>query len=100
MRQAFDPSKAAGQNAIVQYDLDTPQRLVSYQLNVDSGTCTVEKGTSGEPRATMAMSLSDFTRLMAGALDGMTAFTSGRLKISGDLMFPQTMVSWFKQPGS
>jgi len=99
MRQAFDPSKAASQSAIIQYDLDTPRGLVNYQLKIDDGTCTVEKGTSAEPRATMAMNLPNFVRLMAGVLDGMSAFTSGRLKISGDLMFPQTMAGWFKQPG-
>jgi putative sterol carrier protein len=100
MKEAFDPPRAAGQSAVVQYDLDTPRGLVSYQLQVDNGTCTVGRGTSGEPRATIAMNLPDFVRLMAGVLDAMTAWTSGKLKVSGDLMFTQTMGTWFKQPGS
>jgi putative sterol carrier protein len=100
MKEAFDPSKAAGQSAIIQYDLDTPHGLVNYQLNVDNGTCTVEKGTTGEPRVTMALSLPNFVRLIAGVLDGMQAFTSGQLKISGDIMFSQNVTNWFKQPGS
>jgi len=98
MKEAFDPSKAAGQSAIIQYDLETPQGVVNYQLNVDNGTCTVEKSSDGEPRITLAMSMPNFVRLMAGELDGMTAFTSGQLKISGDMMFSQTMTSWFTQP--
>ena len=100
MKGAFDPSAAAGQSAVMQYDLDTPGGLVSYQLKVDSGTCTLEKGTSGTPRVTLGLSLPDFLRLLAGELDPTQAFTSGQLKISGDLMFSQNLGTWFKQPGS
>ena len=78
MKAAFDPAKAAGQSAVVQYDLDCPQGLVHYQLKVEDGTCSIEKGTSGTPRATIAMNLPDFVRLMAGVLDGMAAWTSGK----------------------
>jgi putative sterol carrier protein len=100
MKEAFDPSKAAGQSAIVQYDLDTPRGILNYQVKVDNGTCTIEKGTSGESRVTMAMSLPNFVRLMAGLLDATMAFTSGQLKISGDIMFSQNLATWFKQPGT
>ena len=100
MKGAFDPSAAVGQSAIVQYDLDTPQGLLNYQVKVDNGACTIEKGTSGESRVTMAMSLPNFVRLMAGVLDATMAFTSGQLKISGDIMFSQNLATWFKQPGS
>ena len=100
MKAAFDPSRAAGHGAIIQYDLDTPRGLVNYQVNVNSGTCTIEKGTTGEPRVTLAMSMPDFVRLMAGVLDAMQAFMSGRLKISGDIMFSQSLTSWFTPPGS
>ncbi len=100
MAKAFDPSKAAGQSAIIQYDLDTPQGLVSYQMKVDNGTCTVEKGASGEARVTMAMSMPNFVRLMAGLLDAMQAFMSGQLKVSGDVMYSQNVGNWFTPPSS
>jgi putative sterol carrier protein len=67
---------------------------------VDDGTCTVEKSTDSEARVTLGLSMPNFVRLIAGQLDGMTAFTSGQLKISGDMMFTQTMTSWFTPPGS
>ena len=100
MKNAFDPSKAAGQSAIVQYDLETPGGLVSYQIKVDDGTCTVEKSAGGEARVTLGLSMPNFVRLIAGQLDGMAAFTSGQLKISGDMMFTQTMTGWFTPPSS
>ena len=100
MKSAFDPSAAVGQSAIAQYDLDTPGGLVSYQLNVDNGACSLEKGASGEARVTMGLSMCNFVRLIAGELDPMNAFTSGQLKISGDIMFSQNVGTWFTQPGS
>ena len=98
MKAAFDPAAAVGQSAIAQYDLDTPGGLVSYQIKVDSGTCSVGKGAPGEARVTMAMSMPNFVRLMAGVLDATQAFMNGQLKISGDVMFAQNVGTWFKQP--
>jgi len=100
MKDAFDPSKAAGVTAIIQYDIDTPNGLMSYQLKVDNGTCSIENGAASDPRVTLALNLPNFVRLMIGELDGMQAFMSGKLKVSGDIMFSQNIASWFKQPGS
>ena len=100
MKATFDPSAAVGQSAVVQYDLDTPRGLVNYQVKVDNGTCTIEKGATDEPRVTLAMSMPNFVRLMAGVLDAMQAFMNGQLKISGDVMFSQNVGNWFKQPDS
>src|SRR5438132_1209472 len=55
------------------------------------------KGAPGPARVTLALAFPDFLRLVSGKLDGMQAFFSGKLKVSGDMMFAQTMQSWFKQ---
>jgi putative sterol carrier protein len=60
----------------------------------------VAKGAAESPRVTLALNLPDFLRMMTGELNGMQAFTSGRLKISGDLMFSQALASWFKDPNA
>ena len=44
--------------------------------------------------------LPNFLRLMIGELDVMQAFMSGKLKVSGDIMFSQNIASLFKQPGT
>ena len=92
MKGAFDPSSAAGQSAIIQYDIDAPRGIASYQLNVDNGTCTVEKGTNGEPRVTMALNMPEFL-----ASDGRPArpdewpLRPGKLKITrATSCFPRT----------
>jgi putative sterol carrier protein len=100
MKDAFEPSKATGQTAVIQYNIDTPNGVMSYHLNVDNGTCSIEKGAASEPRVGFAIDLPNFLRLVIGELDGMKAYMSGQLKITGDLMFSQNIPRWFKQPGS
>ena len=100
MKAAFDPSKAAGQSAVIQYVIDSPAGEMNYHLNVEDGTCEVLKGTDENPRVTLALNLPDFLRMMTGELNGMQAFTSGKLKISGDLMFSQNLATWFKDPNA
>lgn len=95
MRSAFDPSKAVGQDAVIQYAIDGSAAKLNYQLNVKDGVCDVSKGTADDPRVTMALSLPNFVRMSTGELNGMQAFMSGKLKISGDLMFSQSLASWF-----
>jgi putative sterol carrier protein len=97
MAAAFDAQAAAGQSAIVQYDVTAADGVHSYQLKCADGKCAVQKG-GGEPaRITLSLSVPDFLRLIGGKLDGMQAFMSGKLRIAGDMMFAQTMQTWFKR---
>ena len=100
MQAAFDPSAAGSQSAVIQYAIDSPAGEMNYNLNVADGACEVAKGAAENARVTLALNLPDFLRMMTGELNGMQAFTSGRLKISGDLMFSQSLASWFKDPNA
>jgi putative sterol carrier protein len=95
MQQAFQPEKAAGQRAVVQWNVDAPDGTRSRTVHIADGTCTVEPGPADSPRLTLTFSLADFLRFISGQLDGMQAFMSGKLKLSGDIMLAQTMQSWF-----
>jgi putative sterol carrier protein len=97
MAEAFLPDKAGGQSAVIQYDVTSPDGKLSYQLKVANGTCQVNKGAPDSARVTLGLSTPDFLRLITGKLDGQTAFFQGKLKLSGDMMFAQTMQSWFKR---
>ena len=48
-----------------------------------------------DPRVTLAFNLPNFLRMVTGELNGMQAFTTGKLKISGDMMFSQKLAAWF-----
>jgi putative sterol carrier protein len=98
MAEAFLPAKAAGQSAVIQYDVKAGGKAHSYQLKVADGTCQIAKGAGGPARVTLGLSLADFMRLVSGKLNGMQAFMSGKLKMQGDMMFAQTMQGWFQPP--
>jgi putative sterol carrier protein len=97
MKDRFVPEKAAGDAAVIQYDIAAPDGVHTFQLKVASGQCEVTKGAPGPARVTLALTLPNFLRLVSGKLDGMQAFLGGKLKVSGDLMFAQTMQRWFRQ---
>ncbi len=99
MKAGFNPSKAAGQSAVIQYIIDSPAGEMHYHLNVEEGACGLAKGPAENPRVTLAFSLPNFLRMVTGELNGMQAFTSGKLKITGDLMFSQVLATWFSGPG-
>ena len=50
MEQAFQPDKAAGQNAVVQWDVDAPDGKHSRTVHIADGTCKVEPGGAESPR--------------------------------------------------
>ena len=95
MQERFQPDKAAGQSANIGWDITTPDGVQSYQVQIADGAANVVKGSTDPTRVTLAMSLADFIRFIAGKLDGMQAFMAGKLKLQGDMMFAQTMQSWF-----
>lgn len=96
MVEAFLPEKAGGQSAVIQYDVSAPDGKHSYQLKVADGKCQLGKGAAESARVTLTLAAPDFLRLVTGKLNGQTAFFQGKLKLSGDMMFAQTMQSWFK----
>ena len=49
-------------------------------------TCTVSEGAHDSPTTTIKMAAPDFLDLIGGKLNAMKAFTTGKLKISGDVM--------------
>jgi putative sterol carrier protein len=97
MQERFQPDKAAGQSAVIGWDIAAPDGARTYQVKVENGTCTVEKGGTEAARVTLGLSLADFMRFIGGKLDGMQAFMGGKLKLQGDMMFAQTLQTWFGQ---
>jgi putative sterol carrier protein len=96
MVDAFIPEKAGGQSAVIQYDVTSPAGTHSYQLKIADGKCQLVKGAPESARVTLALSAPNFLRLVTGKLNGQTAFFQGKLKLAGDMMFAQTMQSWFR----
>ena len=97
MAAAYNPAKAT-REAVFQWDVTTPDGVETYTVEC-SETCTVEHSKAESPTVTLGLPLPDFLRLILGQLDGMQAFMTGKLKLTGDVMLAQAMQSWFDRPG-
>jgi putative sterol carrier protein len=98
MSESFNPDKAAGQQAVVQYEINAPDGVHQYAMRIADGRCEIDKGQAESPRVSLRLGLADFLRLITGAANGMQLFMTGKLKVSGDLFFAQTYQSWFDRP--
>jgi len=95
MEERFQPDKAAGQSAVVQWDIANGADTSSYTVTVVDGTCSAAAGAAEAARLTLGLALPDFLRFVSGKLDGMQAFMSGKLRLGGDMLFAQQMQAWF-----
>ena len=97
MTQRFLPEKAAGQSALVQWDIRVADGVRTYQVNFADGKCSPSRGANAaDPRVTLDLALPDFLRVITGKLAGPQAFFTGKLKLKGDMMFAQVQQQWFK----
>lgn len=95
MTKAFLPDQAKGQTAIIQWDIQAGGSTATYQVKVDGGACSFQKGAPDKPRVTLNAALPDFLRLITGKANGQQMFFSGKLKLAGDMMFAMTQEKWF-----
>ncbi|MGI5162938.1 SCP2 sterol-binding domain-containing protein [Spirillospora sp. CA-253888] len=95
MGTRFVPEKAGGDGGVVQWDIKTPEGRHSYHLVIADGRAEGAPGAADRPKVTLGMSLPNLLRLCAGKLNGVTAVMTGKIKISGDMMFAAKMQGWF-----
>ena len=95
MPDAFRPEKAEGVDVVFQYCIAGPDGGEWY-VSVKDGQCVVSEGRHEHPTTTVKMADKDFLLLTSGRLNAMSAFTSGKLKIEGDLMKSQLIEKLFE----
>ncbi|NNG08114.1 MAG: SDR family NAD(P)-dependent oxidoreductase, partial [Desulfobacteraceae bacterium] len=93
--EAFQADKAAGVDVVFQFKISGPDGGDWYST-VKDGTCDVNEGVHKNPTTTIIMSDKDFVGLIEGTVNPMQAYTSGKLKIEGDLMKSQLIEKLFK----
>ncbi len=95
MPQAFRADKAAGINVVFQYAI-SGEGGGEWFAEIGEGACKVEAGKHASPTCTLTIASADFLALMNGKLPAMEAYTSGKLKIGGDIMKSQLIGKLFK----
>ncbi len=94
MPDAFLADQAGGVEVTFQYDI-TGEGGGKWYSVIAGGACEVFEGVHDAPTTTIIMASDDFLALMGGTLNPMQAYTSGKLKIEGDLMKSQLIEKLF-----
>jgi putative sterol carrier protein len=94
MPEVFNPAAAAGLNIIFQFNI-TGNEAGEWHVIIKDNACQVIDGAHGSPNVTLTMADADWLAMCNGTLNGMTAFMTGKLKASGDIMAAQRIPSLF-----
>jgi NAD(P)-dependent dehydrogenase (short-subunit alcohol dehydrogenase family)/acyl dehydratase/putative sterol carrier protein len=95
MPGAFRPDAAKGVDVVFQFSI-TGDGGGEWVVTVRDSTCKIEAGLHQKPNTTIKMAGADFLAMMSGAMTAMKAYTSGKIKIEGDLMKSQLIEKLFK----
>jgi len=93
--QVFQPDRAAGVNVVFQFCI-SGDGGGDWHVTVKDKACQVAAGIHPKPTTTLKMSAQDFLSYVHGQLPAMKAYTSGKLKIEGDLMKSQMIEKLWK----
>jgi putative sterol carrier protein len=95
MPKAFQPEKAGGVEAVIQYHL-TGEEGGDWIITIEDGKCTVVEGEADNPDMTLTADAQDYKEVILGKTDAMQAFMKGKLKLAGDLNLAMKLPNFFK----
>ncbi len=96
MSGAFQPDKAAGVTATIQFKF-TGAEEGDYVVKVADGKCEVNEGETDSATVTINSPSDVWLKISRRELDGATAFMSGQFTFTGDMGVLMQMGSWFGQ---
>lgn len=95
MPEAFNAEAAGSVDVIFQYNIKGDLGG-DWNCTIKNNACTVTEGNHEAPVCTLKLNDIDFLAMMNGTLPAMQAYTSGKLKIEGDIMKSQLIEKLFK----
>lgn len=69
-----------------------------YEAIIEDAACTINKGETRDPRATVTLGPVEFLKLATGNASAPVLFMTGKLKVKGDLGFAAGFMSLFNIP--
>ena len=94
MPSVFNPAAAAGMNKTFQWNITGDEAGV-WAFMINNGQGEVIPGGVEKPDVTFTISDKDWLAITEGKLDGMNAFMTGKLKVSGDMMLAMKLQNLF-----
>jgi putative sterol carrier protein len=93
--EVLQKNEAEGVEVVFLFKLSGPGGG-DWHVSVKGGDCEVVAGTHDNATVTLKLSAEEFPGLMTGKLNAMKAFTSGKLKIEGEIVKSQLLTKLFK----
>jgi len=93
--EAFQPDKAVGVDAVIQFNLTGENGGDGY-ITIKDGAIKVDSGTIENPKLSISADAQDMLDIFTGKLNAMAAFSGGKLKLSGDLGLSMKLMNFFK----
>jgi putative sterol carrier protein len=94
MPELFRGERAGRANVVVQFEI-SGEGGGNWYVTIRDKRCTVTEGVAESVDATVRVNADDYVALSTGKLGSMKAFTTGRVKASGDISLLQRMERWF-----
>lgn len=94
MPTVFAADKAEGVDAVFQFHI-TGGEAADWHIVVKNGTCEISEGVHDKPSVSLYLTDIDWLAMCNGQLDGMSAFMSGKLKATGNIMMAQQLRTLF-----
>lgn len=94
MAGKFRADRAAGVNAVIQYDI-SGDGGGSWHAVIKDGACAVNAGPGASPTLTVQMAAQDWVDMITGKQSGQMLFMSGKLKLKGDMGLAMRLGSLF-----
>ena len=90
----FKADRAAGTNAVIQYDI-SGDGGGTWHAVIKDGACTVTSGPGTNPNLTLQASAQDWLDMTSGKQNPQMLFMSGKLKLKGDMGLAMKLGSIF-----
>lgn len=100
MEERFVPEKAQGVDAQIQWIVTDDRTEHTYLTTISDGKCTVSKEPAEQPKVALRTDVVSFAKLITAQAQGPQLFMSGKLKVSGDIMFSQRITGFFATPSA
>lgn len=91
----FDPNAAQSLNVVLQYHI-SGEGGGEWQIAIKDGACEIQEGVHGSPTVEFRMAGKTWLGLVNKTLNPMMAFTTGRIRIKGDMALAQQVPKLFK----
>lgn len=94
---AFQPEKAAGIDATVQFHL-TGEKGGDWVAAIKDQKLSVTPGTAPNPNLSFSADAKDLEAIYTGKLNPMQAYMQGKVQFKGDMGLAMRLMNLFKQP--